>query len=82
MGQTTNQIILKAIDKLLKTLEVLKPVKRSNIYIRICVARLLLLSGFCIDDGLAFPQLVDFALRKSVAVDQPIDLGVVTRFGL
>jgi len=68
-GQTTNQAISKAINRLLEKPGAIRPVRRKRIYIRIPAVRFLFLSRLCRQAGLTFSQFVDLALRKYAPMD-------------
>lgn len=68
-GQTTNQAISKAINKLLERPEAIRPIRRKRVYVRILAVRFLFLSRFCRQAGLTFSQFVDLALRRYTPLD-------------
>lgn len=68
-GQTTNQAISKAINKLLEKPSAIRPVRRKRIYVRIRAVRFFFLSRLCRQAGLTFSQLVDLALRNYTPMD-------------
>lgn len=68
-GQTTNQAISKAINKLLEKPREIRFIRRRRIYVRISAVRFLLLSRLCRQAGLTFSQFVDLALRRYTPMD-------------
>jgi len=68
-GQTTNQAISRAINKLLEKPSAIRPVRQKRIYVRIRAVRFFFLSRPCRQAWLTFSQLVDLALRNHEPMD-------------